>query len=150
MSHVANVEVEIQDIESLRDACKRLGLQFKEGQRTHEWFGKFMNDWNTDDAAASNGYDPKTFGTCSHAIGVPESNYEIGVVRNPKGSGYRLIYDTWGANGKAITSRLGGTHLTKLKTEYGAARATKHLRRSGYRVARRVLSNGLVKITGSK
>ena len=150
MSHVANVEVEIQDIGSLKSACTKLGLTFKEGQKTHRWYGKFMNDWSGADAAASNGYDPKTFGTCEHAIEIPESDYDVGVVKNPNGTGYRLIYDTWGQNGKAIADRLGGMKLTKLKTEYGAARATKHLQRSGYRVVRRVLANGHVKITGMK
>jgi hypothetical protein len=150
MSHVANVEVEIQDIGSLKSACTKLGLTFKEGQQTHRWYGKFMNDWDTDDSAVANGYDPKTFGTCEHAIEVPGSDYDIGVVKNPKGSGYRLIYDTWGHQGDAIANKLGGMKLTKLKTEYGASRATKYLQRSGYRVVRRVLANGQVKISGVK
>ena len=150
MSHVANVEIEINDLSALQSACAALGLHWKHGQRTYEWFGKFMNDWHTGDAAVENGYDAKTFGQCEHAISVPGSDYEIGVVKNPNGTGYRLIYDVYGHHGRAISKKLGGTQLTKLKTEYGATKAQRHLQRSGYRVVRRVLANGQVKLTGVK
>ena len=36
MSHVANVEVEVQDLEILKRACDTLGLEFREGQKTWE------------------------------------------------------------------------------------------------------------------
>jgi hypothetical protein len=94
------------------------------------------------------GFKPEDFGNGEHAIAVPGSDYEVGVVKNPTGNGYRLIYDEYGPHGRAITKRLGGRQLTKLKTEYGVARATSHLRRNGYRVVRRVLANGTVKLTG--
>ena len=148
MSHVANVEVEINDISALRSACEKLGLQFKEGQRHHRWYGKFVNAWHTPDAAVENGYDPETFGSCAHAIEVPGSEYDIGVVENPHGTGYRLLFDAFGREGRAIPKRLGGTGLTRLRTEYGATRATRHLQRKGYRAVRRVMTDGTVKLTG--
>tara|TARA_R110000824_G_scaffold215949_2_gene402511 strand:+ start:3108 stop:3560 length:453 start_codon:yes stop_codon:yes gene_type:complete len=148
MSHVANVEVEINDLTALKTACDKLGLEFKQGQTTYEWFNSYLADSDVGRQTVRDGFKPEDFGKCEHAIKVPGSEYEVGVVKSPTGNGYRLIYDEYGSQGQAITKRLGGTQLTKLKTEYGVARATSHLRRNGYRVARRVLANGTVKITG--
>ena len=148
MSHVANVEVEINDLAALKTACEKLGVEFVEGQRTYAWYDKYLADSDVGRQTVQDGFRPEDFGTCEHAIKVPGSSYEVGVVKNPTGTGYRLIFDEYGPQGRAITSRLGGTQLTKLKTEYGVARATRHLRRSGYRVTRRVLANGTVKLTG--
>jgi hypothetical protein len=148
MSHVANVEVEINDLTALKTACDKLGIEFVQGQTTYKWFDKYLADSDIGRQTVRDGFKPEDFGTCEHAIRVPGSNYEVGVVKNPTGNGYRLIYDEYGSQGQAITKRLGGTQLTKLKTEYGVARATRHLRRNGYRVVRRVLANGTVKLTG--
>ena len=150
MSHVANVEVVIQDLKALQSACAELGLHFKHGQKKYEWFDQYLADSDVGRQTVRDGFDPETFGKCEHAIGVPGSRYEIGVVKNPNGVGYRLIYDAYGHNGRRISERLGGTQLPKLKTEYGAFKAKQHLQRSGYRVVRRVLANGQVKLTGVK
>jgi hypothetical protein len=147
MSHVASVELVINDLASLKESCQKLGLTFCENQKTHRWFGKFLADSDVGRATASE-FNAKTFGTCEHAIEVPGSEYDIGVVRNPNGVGYRLIYDQWGSKGLAISEKLGGKSLPKLKSEYGAVRATRHLQRQGYRVVRRVLANGQIKLSG--
>ena len=150
MSHVASVELVINDIPSLKKACENIPeLTFMEGQTTHEWYGNFLADSDVGRATAQE-FDAATFGTCEHAIKVEGSSYEIGVVKNPTGSGYRLIYDQWGSGGKAIADKCGGEGLAKIKTEYGAVRTTRHLQRQGYRVVRRVLANGQLKITGVK
>jgi len=150
MSHVANVEVEINDLTALKTACDKLGLEFVQGQTTYKWFDRYLADSNVGRQTVRDGFRPEDFGKCEHAIKVPDSNYEVGVVKNPTGNGYRLIYDEYGSQGQVITKRLGGTQLTKLKTEYGATKAQRHLQRSGYRVVRRVLANGQVKLTGVK
>lgn len=140
MSHVANVEVEVKDLTLLEIACKKLGLTLVRNQNTYEWYGKWMDDWHTKDAAVTNGYDTKDFGKCEHAIKVPNSDYEIGVVKNPNGTGYRLIFDAYdngsGKQGKAISERLGGMHLPKLKNEYACAVTTQQLNQQGFRVTR--------------
>lgn len=138
MSHVANVEVEIKDLSALRTACENLGLEFMENQQTWNWYGDYMDDWHTDEAAVSHGYDTKDFGKGLHAIKVPNSEYEIGVVKNPNGSGFRLIYDSYGSHGRAISESLGGMKLTKLNNEYTATVATRQLQKQGYRVTRTV------------
>ncbi len=34
MSHVSKIELEIKDLEALKAACQRLGVKFREGQKT--------------------------------------------------------------------------------------------------------------------
>lgn len=144
MSHVANVEIQIKDLQALKRACKALGLEFVENQNTYAWYGQWMDDWHTTDAAVTNGYDEKDFGKCEHAIKVPNSSYEIGVVKNPNGVGFRLIYDTWGENGRKVSEQLGGKSLTKLKNEYAVAVTTKQLMSQGFRVKRSTKAGKIV------
>ena len=147
MSHVASVELVINDIASLGAAASRLGCTFKRGQKEHRWYGRFLADSEIGRQTAEE-FNAKTFGTCEHAIEVPGSDYDIGVVKNPTGAGYRLIYDQYGPSGHAIAEKLGGQSLPELKSEYGAVRATRYLQRQGYRVVRRVLANGQIKLSG--
>jgi hypothetical protein len=146
MSHVADVSIRITDLDALNAACERLCLVLRKDQKTHAWFGKFLNDWsNQSRAAIFHGYDPKTFGHCEHAIRAAEhdhGDYEIGLVKPLDGSpGWDAVYDTYGRG--ARLEYLAGTGLTKLKQEYAAEVATRQLRRQGYRIIR---SNN--KITG--
>ena len=149
MSHVANVEVEVQDLDVLKRACDTLGLEFREGQKTWKWYGKFMNDYHGKDAAITQGFDPKQFGKGEHAIRVPGSDYEIGVIKNKTGNGYHLMFDFYGS-GRNIVKQLGGTSLPKLKAEYSATVSARQLRRKGFRVTRTVLTNGSIKLKAIK
>ena len=150
MSHVASVELVINDVDSLKQACENIeGLHFMQGQTTHKWYGKFLADSDVGRQTAEE-FNAETFGTCDHAIKVDGSGYEIGVVKNPTGTGYRLIYDQWSSDGRDIAEKCRGEGLTKIKPEYGAVRARRHLQRQGYRVMRRVLANGQIKVTGVK
>ena len=137
MSHVTAVEAKVVDLDALDAACKELGVTLVRGQRTHNWFGTWMNDWNVGAAAATQGYDPKTFGQCDHAIRVPGSRYEVGLVPSKDGTGYALVYDTWGPEGQTI-SRALGTGLDKLKVEYACAAGARAMARKGYAVKRQI------------
>ena len=44
MSHIAKIDIEIKDLVALNEACKNLGLTFKQGQRQYKWFGEFVGD----------------------------------------------------------------------------------------------------------
>lgn len=37
MSHVSQIELEINDLSILKQACQRLGLEFCENQTTYKW-----------------------------------------------------------------------------------------------------------------
>lgn len=133
MSHVANVEIEIKDLNALETACKKLGVVLKRGQKT----------WNS-----FYGQRQEQYGRGEHAITVPDSAYEIGVIKNANGSGFHLAFDSWSKQGNAITARLGAG-LTRLKNEYTATIATRQLQRQGFSV-RRTMKNGRIQLVGER
>lgn len=145
MSHVVSVNLQVTDLKALEQACKELGLQFMRDQKTHVWYGRWVNDYNRADAAFKNGIAPENYGKCEHAIKVPGADYEIGVYQNPKGTGYVLAFDNY-ASGKVISKTLG-TGLEKLKQLYGVAKATLEAKAKGWMVNRHNLPNGGIKLT---
>lgn len=143
MSHVAEVSLEVRDLDALRVAVERCGGELMLGQRTHAWWGTWLNDWQDQSrAAALKGRDPKTFGQCDHAIrlnGKPgvmgdTGPWEVGVCAKP-GGGFALVYDAFGRAGAQLAQAFG-TDLSKLSEEYGAEVAMRMLARQGYRVTR--------------
>lgn len=149
MSHVTDVKMKLHDLGALREACEALGLEFREGQQTWNWYGTWVNDFSGERAAASQGFDPSKFGKGLHAVSVPGSKYEIGVVEARNGDGYELLYDAWGGHGAAI-EKAAGQQLSRLKQEYAAAvtmnRARQKLAREGFTARRETLPNGVVRV----
>lgn len=137
MSHVAAVECAVTDLDVLRVAGERLGLEFAEGQRTHKWYGTWLNDWHSPRAASNKGVDPKTFGTCDHALRIkgaqPGARYEIGVTAQDNGT-YRLVYDNYGQGHEL--ERLAGVDLVNLRNEVAAETTERFAASRGYRVER--------------
>jgi hypothetical protein len=39
MSHISKIELVIQSLEDLKEACRQLGFEFMENQKTYKWFG---------------------------------------------------------------------------------------------------------------
>jgi hypothetical protein len=134
MSHVASVELEVDDIPSLKEAAKAMGLEFVENQKTYKWFGRFMNDYSGANAAHLHGINPKDYGKCEHAIRIPGDSkaYEIGVVKRADGKpGYQLVWDFW-AGGYGLRAKIGNDGGL-LKQSYAVMRAKKEMLRKGYR-----------------
>ena len=108
MSHISKIELEVNDLGTLRRACSRLGLELIKGQKIFKWFGED--------------------GKCDHAIKVPGANYEIGVIK--VGNAFELKCDYYDPIiGKAI-GRNGGL----LKQAYAVERTKAEARRKGYTV----------------
>jgi hypothetical protein len=146
MSHIADVRMEIKDLDALRSAVEELGGKLMMHQKTHRWYGKFLNDWQSDRAAV-NRRDASTFGTCDHAIKFAGINYEIGVVKN--GESFELIYDTFGSGGSHDGNKLEellGVGLPKLKQGYGVEVTKRQLSRQGYRVTTISNPNGSISV----
>lgn len=139
MSHIADVRMQIKDLDALRSAVEALGGTLVMGQKTHRWFGKFLNDWDSDRAAV-NRRNSNTFGLCEHAITFAGIDYEIGVVKD--GESYELIYDTYGG---ALDAKLG-VGLPMLKQGYGVEVTKRQLSRQGYRVTTVTNPNGSVSV----
>jgi len=148
MSHVAAVQLEILDLKALKATAERLGFEFVENKKNFKWYGRWLNDWRDNTrAAALQGFDPKTFGTCEHVIRIPGGDvhqYEIGVVKARSGNGYELIYDAFGAYGAKL-EQMGGQGMVKFKQPYGIEVAKRLLIKKGYRV-NEIVKDGRIRL----
>lgn len=146
MSHVASIEIVIKDLAALKAACKAAGLEFRENQKTWKWYGRWMNDYSDSKAAYKNGIDPKQYGKCDHAIGIPGNNtsYEIGVYAQADGT-YKLAWDFWGG-GNGL-EKVAGKDCFKLVQSYAGEVAKKHLISKGFTMGKtKVTADGTVEM----
>lgn len=153
MSHVVSIQTVISDLASLDKACQvlsqELGIDLKlvRNQKTFKWYGKWVGDYNASDAAHQLGIKPEDYGKCEHAITMEGAQYEIGVVRNPNGKGYVLMYDFWGGSGGGPIKKALRQDLGLLTQRYGVEVAKKVAKQRGYRgVTERRLPNGKIKL----
>lgn len=131
MSHVAKIELEIRDLETLKQACQRLNLEFMENQQTYRWYGRSVGD-----APLPEGFTIEDLGKCHHAIRVPGASYEIGVVQRQ--GKYQLLWDNWHSGG---LERILGPGAGRLKQAYAIARVAKEARLKGYRLTEKQKNN---------
>lgn len=117
MSHISKIELEVRDIEVLTNACKRLGLVFLKGRKTFKWFGKEAN--------------------CDHAISIPGSDYEIGIV-GAEGL-FELNCDYYDRNIEKAIGPQGGL----LKQAYAIEKTKVEARKKGYSVVERQIKTGI-------
>lgn len=150
MSHVASVKAYVTDLVALAAVCAALGLELVLNADTYKWYGRWVNDFRGAEAAVDNGHDPKNFGKCVHKIRRKDGQgYEIGLVARLDGEpGFEMIYDNWGAGGRAI-EELAGKGLTTLKKALSTEVTTRIMRRQGYRVIQTVdAKTGKLKVQG--
>lgn len=146
MSHVATIEIEIKDLECLKRAAEKLGLEFKENQTTYKWFGQHVGDY-----PLPAGFSKEELGKCNHALSIKNPKfgdraYEVGISQRKDGKpGYTLLWDFW-QNGYGLKELIGANGV-ELKKEYSAQVAEKHLRKQGFRPVRKVEGNRIL-ITG--
>jgi len=96
MSHMAKLNVDIQNLDSLRRACDRLGIVLD------------MNDHNVRYYGGTQNYDG--------SIKVPGSTYDIGLKVLPDGS-IEMHGDLYGSNGEIIRKACGN-NFSDLKQMY--------------------------------
>lgn len=150
MSHVADVDLKITDLDAFKKACDALGLVVIEGQTTWKWFGQWMNDYSDPNrAAASRGFAPEQFGHGDHAVRFKDAasgDYELGLVpRRDGGPGWELLYDNY-ASGTKFARQLGGPGLANLKDEYGAAVAETYWQKKGYTTRREMTADNKMQV----
>lgn len=145
MSHVAEMEVQISDLDALDEACKELGLELRLNQKTFKWYGTHVGDY-----PLPKGFSKEEMGKCDHAIAIPGNShaYEIGVVKRRDGQeGYALLFDFF-AGGRGMSQKVGGNNCAKLADEYLAAVTVKSYRRAGRQVQRERTALGHIVIRG--
>jgi hypothetical protein len=141
MSHVAEIDLVITDIEVLKQAVASIeGLEWRE-KNTYKWFGTHVGDYPLPE-----GFTPEDLGKCEFAIGVkgrPEA-YEIGVVKKKDGSGYTLLADFYGGGyglcaiagekvkGSPIRELRSGQNVLRVANAYAAYMTAKQMKKKGY------------------
>jgi hypothetical protein len=133
MSHIAKIELEINDVETLKLACDRLGLQFMENQKTYRWYGSFVGD-----TPLPEGININDLGKCDHAIRVPGAQYEIGIVQRDRK--YILLWDYWHQGG--LEQKIG-KNAGRLKQAYGVERVRKEARLKGHCIYEQKTNQGI-------
>ncbi len=133
MSHISKIELEIRDLESLKQACKKLGFQFMENQKHYTWYGKWVGNQPLPD-----GISEEDLGKCKHAIHVPAAVFEIGVVQ--RDNAYILLWDSWIGGG---LQKQIGKDAGILRQAYAIASVKKESRRKGYRITEKRMKKGV-------
>lgn len=154
MSHIATVEAEIKDLDSLAKAAESLGLELVRGQTKFKWFGQFMGDYDEyESQLKAIGIEPKDYGKCDHVIRVPDakgSTYEIGVVE--RDGRFYLLWDFF-HGGYGLMQHVSADSdkkregVGKLMQAYAREVTVKRMRRQGYRVTEKRGENGQIKLT---
>jgi hypothetical protein len=133
MSHISKIELVIQSLEDLKEACRMLGFEFVENQNTCKWYGRWVGD-----TPLLEGVKIEDLGKCDHAIKVPGCEYEVGVVGHQ--GNYTLLWDYYHVGG--LEQKIG-PGAGKLKQAYTVARVKKEARRKGYRVVEKKLDQNI-------
>lgn len=146
MSHVATVQLEVKDLDALKTAAAEIGCEFVENQTTYRWFGRHVGDY-----PLPTGFQIEDLGKCQHAIRIkdgPGGAYEVGVVKNPTGEGYVLLWDFW-SGGKGLQAVIG-ENGNRLRQSYATEVAIKQLRKAGKRVQKKRLENGSIQLVATR
>lgn len=133
MSHVAKIELEINDLDTLKAVCERLCIEFVPDQKHYRWYGEHVGDY-----ALPEGFTVDDLGRCDHAIRVPGASYEVGVVR--RGGKYVLLWDFYSTGG---LERKLGKGAGQLKQAYAVERVRREARLKGYQVREQRNEHGI-------
>ncbi|MGD0399398.1 MAG: DUF1257 domain-containing protein [Syntrophobacteraceae bacterium] len=133
MSHIAKITLEINNLEILKLACERLGLEFMENQQTYKWYGTWIGD-----TPLPEGISIHDLGKCDHAIRVPGAQYEIGIVKRDRK--YILLWDFWNQGGLELKL---GKNAGRLKQAYTIERVRKEARLKGHRICEQKTDKGI-------
>ena len=146
MSHIAEIEMELKDLDALKAAAESLGLEFMKDQRTYRWFGRLVGD-----SPLPVGFKEADLGKCEHALRVKgnPSAYEIGIVKRRDGRpGYQLQVDWW-MGGRGLQAKVG-ENANALKQSYATEVTRKYWKRKGYRVAETRKEDGTIVLSATR
>lgn len=148
MSHIAEVKVEVKDLQCLADAADQIGLKLIQNKHTYKWYGSGGGGSNLPE-----GFTQSDLGKSDHVLSVVGNSeaWEIGVVARRDGKpGYHLLWDNFmGAKGLVDVV---GKNAEKLTSAYAIEASIKALQMNGFRVNRNQIKreNGAITFQGVK
>ena len=129
----------MKSLEAIRLACAQLGLTWKENKKSFGWWGTSVGNY-----PLPPGFTKDDMGKCDHAIGVPGTTWEIGVVAltgkkrpldkitgQPIEGCYTLLWDFFGSKGRPITDAIGDKG-GKFAQEYAAQQSVLLAQKKGH------------------
>jgi hypothetical protein len=134
MSHIATVDLEVHDLDALREAAERVGLELVYGQQRYRWYGSNISNY-----PLPAGFTTADLGQCDHAIRIPPDAaadmrhppYEIGIARRRDGKeGWLLFWDFW-MGGYGLQDR-AGPNCEHLSREYAGITAIREAMLHGF------------------
>ena len=131
MSHVVSIACELTDLDAIKAVCRELGLTFKENQKTYQWWGYFEGDY-----PIPAGFTKEDLGHCEHAIGIPGTEWEVGLARKAGAKGLTLLFDFYGHRGEPILKALGGEKAPEFLKRYAACKTELACQKAGYKTSR--------------
>lgn len=120
MSHWANIQTQIKDIEALAHACAELGV-------------KLIAD------STARGYGKQTM-KADYVIRLP-GPYDVALAKQPDGT-FTLTTDWWGGSVEAVV----GKNYARLKQLYAVHKATLEAKKKGHTVVR-TQKDGAIRLT---
>ena len=146
MSHITTIELDIKDLDALKVAAEKLGLEFRRGQSTYRWYGRKIG---SDPLPV--GFKESDLGKCEHALSVKGNPgaYEIGIVKRRDGRpGYSLLVDWWDG-AKGLTAKVGD-NANMLRQGYATEITKRYWRKKGYAVTETRREDGTVILNAVK
>lgn len=145
MSHVVILDLEIRNLHAVKRLCENLGWVFQENQKTYAWFGRWVGDYNAQDAAINHNIKIEDLGKCHHAISIPNTKYELGIIQVD--DHYQLVWDFYD---KKLCELMGGQNGNKFLQEYGLATITLEAEQQGHFWESKKLDNGTYEVEVQK
>ena len=147
ISHVATIDLAINDLDALGAACKRLGMELRRDQQTYKWWGSSVGDYEVPE-----GVTVEDLGKCDHALSVVGNDraYEIGVCRSrgQSNSKWTLLYDFF-QGGYGLVEKVG-QDCCRLKQAYATEVAIKQAKKQGFMVHEFAQQDGTVRLRCTK
>lgn len=167
MSHLVTISTKLRDLDAIREACKRLNWTFCEGQKSYQWYGRWVDDSPVPlglfesaeeharvvamSKADRIAYMQGILGKCTHAIKVPGSEYEIGLIE--RGGEYIPIWD-WATDiGRHCTStpdNYSNQDFGPFLKNYAVAFTMREAQANGYGVAEEQCEDGGIRLLLNK
>jgi hypothetical protein len=128
VSHITKIKIEVRSLPALIRAAQACGLEFREGQKTHKWYGRFLGDYKSD-------IPREQMGNCDHALGIPgkPTAYEVGIKLQDNGS-YSLMWDFF-EGGYGLQDAIG-ENGARLISEYAIEAASEAAQAQGWPIER--------------
>lgn len=106
MSHVETMELIAQSLTAIDKMAREHGGELI--QDTHyNWYERHVGDY-----PIPKGLKREDLGKCLCKIRFPGIQYEVGVIKNPNGEGYALVYDFYD---RKLSEKIGGPKALKLQ-----------------------------------